>query len=360
MKAAVLHDVNQLLRVEDVQIDSPGPREVLIRTGASGVCHSDLHFVEGKYNVRMPVVLGHEAAGTVEAVGDQVSYVGPGDRVVTCLSIFCGHCDKCLTGRPALCARTDVVRPRGASPRLTYNGAPITQFSYIGAFAEQMLVHEHTLVKVGEDVPIEQLALLGCGVTTGLGAVFNTAQVQPGSTVAVIGCGGVGLNSVQGAALAGALRIIAIDTVEEKLEMAREFGATDVINSSDGDVVAKVRELTGNGVAYSFEAIGSKETAEQAFEILDTGGTATVIGMIPVGTKIELEGRSFLGERKIQGSGMGSNRFRIDIPQYIEFYRQGRLRLSELVSQQLPLERVNDAFESMKLGRVARSVITFD
>ena len=360
MKAAVLRDVNQPLHIEEVQIDIPGPREVLIRTGASGVCHSDLHFVEGKYKVRMPVVLGHEAAGTVEAVGDQVSYVKPGDRVVTCLSIFCGHCDKCLSGRPALCARTDVVRSREEPPRLTQAGASITQFSYIASFAEQMLVHEHTLVKVGEEVPIEQLALLGCGVTTGLGAVLNTAQVQPGSTVAVIGCGGVGLNSVQGAALAGALRIIAIDAVETKLSMAREFGATDVIDASGGDVVDKVRALTGSGVDYSFEAIGAKETAEQAFEMLDTGGTATVIGMIPVGTKIELDGRSFLGERRIQGSGMGSNRFRIDIPRYIEFYRQGRLRLSELVSQRLSLDQVNDAFEDMKQGHVARSVITFD
>lgn len=196
-------------------------------------------------------------------------------------------------------------------------------------------------------------------MTTGLGAVFNTARVEPGSTVAVIGCGGVGLNCIQGAALAGALRIIAIDTVETKLALAREFGATDVVDASGGGVVEKVWELTRGGVAYSFEVIGKKDTAEQAFEMLSPGGTATIIGMIPQGTKIELDGRSLLRERRVQGSAMGSNRFRIDMPRYIEFYLQGRLKLDQLVSQRLRLGQINDAFEDMKQGHVARSVITF-
>ena len=238
---------------------------------------------------------------------------------------------------------------------------PISQFFQISSYAEQMLVHEHAVVRVTDDVPVEQLALIGCGVTTGVGAVLNTARVEPGSTVAVIGCGGVGLNCIQGAVLAGALRIVAIDQVETKLAMAREFGATDVIDASDGGVVENVRNLTGGGVDYSFEVIGTKETAEQAFEMLGTGGTATIIGMIPDGTRIELEGGSFLrrGERKIQGSYMGSNRFRTDMPRYIEFYRQGRLKLDELVSQRLRLDQINKAFEDMKQGEVARSVITF-
>jgi len=360
MKAAVLDSVDGHLHVEDIEIDSPQPREVLIRTGASGVCHSDLHFAEGKYNVRMPVVLGHEASGVVEEVGSQVSYVKPGDRVVTCLSTFCGHCDKCLSGRPALCNRVGVVRAKGDPPRLSQGNNPITQFSFIASFAEKMLVHEHSLVKIGDDIPMVELALMGCGVITGLGAVFNTAKVKPGSTVAVIGCGGVGLNSVQGASLVGALRIIAIDNSETKLQMAREFGATDVINASLGGVVEKVKELTGRGVDYSFEAIGVKETAEQAFGMLDTGGVATIIGMIPIGTKIELEGSSFLGERRIQGSGMGSNRFRIDIPRYLGLYRQGRLRLSELISRQVSLSEINNAFTEIRKGLIARSVIVFD
>ena len=359
MKAAVLREVDRPLEVEEVQIDKPGPREVLVRTGATGVCHSDLHFIEGKYAITMPAILGHEASGTVEAVGSLVSYVQPGDRVILCLSVFCGHCEMCLSGRPVLCSRTDVVRTPVEPPRLSQDGTTLTQMALLGSFAEQMLVHEHSVVKVGDDLPFEQLALIGCGVTTGLGAALNTAKVEPGSTVAVIGCGGVGLNCIQGAVLAGALRIIAVDAVETKLSLAQEFGATDVVDASGGRVAEKIRDLTGGGVDYSFEAIGKKETAEDAFAMLRAGGTATIIGMIPQGTKIELDGSAFLREKKIQGSSMGSNRFRTDMPRYIEFYKQGRLKLDELVSQRMKLEQINDAFEDMKQGHVARSVITF-
>ena len=359
MKAAVLREVDRPLEVEEVQVDKPGPREVLVRTGATGVCHSDLHFVEGLYSTPMPIILGHEAAGTVEAVGDQVTYLRPGDRVITCLSVFCGHCEWCLSGRMVLCSRADVVRTPAEPPRLRQGDVRINQLANISSFAEQMLVHEHATVKVGDDMPMEQLALIGCGVTTGLGAALNTAKVEPGSTVAVIGCGGVGLNCIQGAVLAGALRIIAIDAVETKLTLAQEFGATDVVDASGGRVVEKIKDLTAGGVDYSFEAIGKKETAEQAFEMLRAGGTATIVGMIPEGTKIELDGPSFLRERKIQGSSMGSNHFRTDMPRYIEFYRQGRLKLDQLISQRLRLDQVNDAFEDMLQGNVARSVITF-
>ena len=359
MKAAVLREVNRPLEVEEVGIDKPGSMEVLVRTGASGVCHSDLHFVEGLYAMDMPAILGHEAAGTVEAVGDLVTYVKPGDRVILCLSVFCGHCERCLSGRPVLCSRLDVVRSPDDPPRLSQGDMPFTQMANLGSFAEQMLVHEHSVVKVNDDLPFEQLALIGCGVTTGLGAALNTAKVEPGSTVAVIGCGGVGLNIIQGAKLAGALRIIAIDAVETKLSMAMEFGATDVVDASGGDVDKKVRDLTDGGVDYSFEAIGKKETAEQSFAMLRAGGTATVVGMIPQGTKIELDGPSFLREKRIQGSSMGSNRFRTDMPRYIEFYKQGRLKLDELVTQRLNLNQVNEAFADMKEGHVARSVIKF-
>ena len=361
MQAAVLRAVNTPLEIEDVQVDAPGPREVLIRTRASGVCHSDLHFVEGKYSIQMPAVLGHEAAGTVESVGDQVTYLQPGDPVITCLSVFCGHCEYCLRGQPVLCTRTAVVRGPEQPPRLRQNGTALTQFAQLGAYAEQMLVHEHATVKVRDDIPFDRLALIGCGATTGLGAALNTAQVAPGSAVAVVGCGGVGLNCIQGAALAGALRIIAIDTIETKLTLARDFGATDVIDASGGEVVAKIRDLTDGGVDYSFEAIGLKETAEQCYEMLRPGGTATIIGMIPEGVKIEIDAGSFLRrERRLQGSSMGSNRFRTDMPRYLEFYRQGRLKLDELVSQRLPLSQINAAFSDMKNGNVARSVLIFD
>ena len=189
MRAAVLREVNRPLEIEELQVDSPGPREVLVRTGATGVCHSDLHFIEGTATHEMPVVLGHEAAGTVEAVGDQVSYVKPGDRVITCLSVFCGHCDWCVSGHPNLCDRTGVVRTPDEPPRLRQGDSRIHQFANISSFAEQMLVHEHAVAKITQDIPFEQLALIGCGLTTGVGAVLNTARVEPGSTVAVIGCG---------------------------------------------------------------------------------------------------------------------------------------------------------------------------
>lgn len=360
MKAAVLHEVNQPLQMEEIDVALPGPREVLVRTKASGVCHSDLHFVEGLYTTTMPVVLGHEAAGIVEAIGSQVNYVSPGDRVICCLSVFCGQCERCTTGRPVLCSRTGLVRGQDEAPRLSQGGASVTQFANLGAYAEMMLVHENSLVKIEQDIGFEQMALIGCGATTGLGAAMNTAKVEPGSTVAVIGCGGVGLNAIQGAKLAGALRIIAIDGVEDKLTLAREFGATDVIDASSGDVETKVKDLTKGGVDYSFEAIGKKETAEQSFSILRAGGAATIIGMIPQGVKIELDGASFLRERRIQGSSMGSNHFRVDMPRYVDFYLQGRLKLDELVSRRLTLEDVNEAFKYMKEGSVARSVMMFD
>ena len=359
MKAAVLREVDRPLEVEEVDIADPGPREVIVRTGASGVCHSDLHYVEGLYAGRMPMVLGHEAAGTIEAVGELVDYVQPGDRVICCLSVFCGHCERCTEGRTVLCSRVGLTRGPGDTPRLSVGGTPVTQMANLASFAERMLVHENSVVKVDYDIPFEQLALIGCGATTGLGAALNTAAVRPGSAVAVIGCGGVGLNAVQGAVLAGALRVIAIDAVETKLTLAREFGATDVIDASSGDVVERIRDLTNGGVDYSFEAIGKKETAEQAFDMLRPGGTATVIGMIPQGTKIELDGPSFLREKRIQGSSMGSNHFRTDMPRYVEFYRQGRLKLDELVTQRISLEQVNKGFADMKEGSVARSVIVF-
>src|SRR3954451_14363674 len=359
MKAAVLRTIPGDLEVEDIQIDKPGPHEVLLRTAAAGVCHSDLHFVEGKYIYPTPCVLGHESAGVIEAVGDLVTYVQPGDHVITCLSVFCGHCAYCLSGHQSLCDRIGVGRDPGGPQRLSQDGAPVFQFLNMSSFAEQMLVHEHGLVKVTKDMPLDRAALIGCGVTTGLGAMFRTARVEPGETVAVIGCGGIGLNCVQGAAIAGAGRVIAVDRIESKLKMAEQFGATDLVDASQGDPVAQVKELTGGGVHHAFEAIGLKQTAEQAFQMLKRGGTATLIGMIPVGTAIELHGPDFLNEKKVQGSNMGSNRFRIDMPRYVDMYLAGKLKLDELVSARIGLEDINDAFENLRAGELARSVVIF-
>lgn len=359
MKAAVLRQIPGQLQIEDVQLDKPGPREVLMRTVAAGLCHSDLHFMEGKYPYPTPCVLGHESAGVVEAVGDLVTYVQPGDHVITCLSVFCGHCEDCLTGHPSLCQNRETSRAFDAPPRIAQNGSVMHQFLNLSSFAEQMLVHEHAIVKIRDDMPLDRAALIGCGVTTGLGAVMNTARIEPGSTVAVIGCGGVGLAAVQGARIAGAARIIAVDMVATKLDLARELGATDAVNAADGDPVQQVLQMTG-GVHYSFEAIGLKQAAEQAFNMLRRGGTATVIGMIPVGQNVELPGTAFLQEKRIQGSTMGSNRFRVDMPRYIELYLQGRLRLDEMVSKRITLDEINAGFEDMKAGTVARSVILFE
>jgi S-(hydroxymethyl)glutathione dehydrogenase / alcohol dehydrogenase len=360
MKAAVLHEVNKPLVIEQVEHGSPGPREVLIRTVAAGICHSDLHFYNGSYPIAPPSVLGHESAGIVEAVGKDVRYVKPGDHVITCLSAFCGHCEHCLTGHMSRCQSPETQREKGEEPRLTYRGNPMRQFLNLSSFAEYMLVHEHTIAKIREDMPLDRAALIGCAVTTGIGAVIHTAKVEPGTSVAVIGCGGIGLSTINGAAIAGAGRIVAVDMVPSKLELARKFGATDVVNASEGDPVAQVMELTGGGVHYAFEAIGLKTTAEQAFRMLRRGGTATVIGMIPPGQMVQLHGVEFLSEKKIQGSLMGSNRFRVDMPRFVEFYLQGRLHLDEMISRRLQLEQINEGFEALASGEVARSVIVFD
>jgi S-(hydroxymethyl)glutathione dehydrogenase/alcohol dehydrogenase len=361
VKAAVFHGANQPLTIEQIDIDKPQANEIVVKTMASGVCHSDLHFIDGLYPMRPPSVLGHETAGIVEEVGDAVTYVKPGDHVIACLSIFCGRCDNCLSGKTHLCQdRAATMRGRSDPPRLSWKGEAVGQMANLASFAEKMLLHENAVVKIPNDYPFDRAALIGCGVTTGVGAALNTAKVEPGSSVAVFGCGGVGLSVIQGARIAGARMIIAVDTIESKLATARELGATHVVDASGGDPVAKIQEMTGGGVDYSFEAIGNAKVAEQCFDALCAGGTATVIGMIPVGQKVELTGSVFLREKKIQGSSMGSNRFRVDMPKYIEFNLQGRLKLDEMISRRLKLEEVNEAFRAMKAGEVARSVIMFD
>jgi S-(hydroxymethyl)glutathione dehydrogenase/alcohol dehydrogenase len=360
MKAAVLHAANQPLTIEEVALTKPGPRDVLLRTAFAGLCHSDLHFIEGLYPHPTPCVLGHESAGVVEAVGEGVTYVKPGDHVITCLSVFCGTCPQCVTGHPNLCENTEVKLPPGVSRRLSWKGGELmNQFLNLSSFGEQMLVHENSMVKIDPDIPLDRAALVGCGVMTGVGAVFNAAKVEPGATVAVIGCGGVGLSAVNGAALAGAERIIAIDTVASKLEVARELGATDTLNASNADPVKAVRDMTGGGVHYSFEALGTKSTAEQAFGMLRPGGTATIIGMVPLGVKIELHGYDFLRDRKLQGTSMGGNRFRVDMPRLLSLWRQGRLKLDHLISGKIKLEQINAGFAALKSGAPVRQLIDF-
>ena len=366
MKAAVMREANAPLSIEDVEISKPGPREVLVRLKAVGVCHSDVHFWDGNFPVEMPVILGHESAGVVEQVGSMVSAVKPGDHVISILSPFCGSCEYCMTGHMSVCHTVNgeqFQRPSAEPSRLTIGGEPVGQFLNLSSFAEQILVHENALCAIDKDMPLDRACLIGCAVITGVGSVFHSAKVEPGSSVAVVGCGGVGLAAINGAAIAGAARIIAIDLSDEKLQLATRFGATDTINPSKVDAVETVKELTRGGVHYAFECVGSKQTAELAYHTLRPRGLATVIGMITPGVNIEVPGIELLvTEKRLQGSIMGSNRFRLDFPRLVELYRQGRLHLDDLVSNRIGLDGITDAMKSLKenKGTVARQVVVFE
>jgi S-(hydroxymethyl)glutathione dehydrogenase/alcohol dehydrogenase len=361
--AAVFRKVQAPLTIEPVEVDKPWGREVLVRTVATGVCHSDLHVVDGigRFPLDRPIVLGHEGAGVVEAVGAEVTTVKPGDHVVACLSGFCGSCPQCLSGHPNLCTGGIVTRPESAAPRLSQNGAPFRQFIGISSYAEKMLLHENSIVKIDPDLPLDQAALVGCGVLTGVGAALRSSGMQAGQTVAVFGCGGVGLSIVQGARIGGARQIIAIDQFGNKRQMAMRVGATHFINSSDDDPVKRVRELTGGlGVDHAFEAVGNAKLVRQAIESLAIRGTATIVGVLPPDAMIEFPWMAIRPECKVQTSRMGSNRFRTDIPTYLEFFRQGRLDLDAMVTKRGRLSDINEAFRAMKAGEVARTVLTFD
>tara|TARA_B100001939_G_scaffold29686_1_gene23463 strand:- start:4793 stop:5923 length:1131 start_codon:yes stop_codon:yes gene_type:complete len=365
MRAAILRDDSGTLNIEDVTIDKPDRNEVLIKTVASGLCHSDLHFIDGSWSflAMYPMLLGHEAAGVVQAIGEDVVGIQAGDHVITCLSMFCGYCERCLTGHSYICSERQQVQARqpGNQPRIIDNdGAEVNQFTGIGSFGEEMLVHQNGVVKISNDMPLDRAALIGCGVTTGVGAVFRSAEVKPGSTVAVVGCGGVGISTIQGAHLAGARQIIAVDLEQQKLDWATQLGATHTVNPNDGDPVAQVLELTSGGVDYSFEAIGLKQTAEQAYGMIRAGGLATIMGMIPPGVNLEIDGADlFLSAKRLQGSIMGSNNFKVDMPHLCDLYLGGRLKLDEMVSRTITLDEINDGFTAMKNGEVVRAVIDF-
>ncbi len=362
MKAAVLESQPGDLVVADISIDKPGPDEVVLQTAACGLCHSDLHAIDGHLPIPVPAVLGHEAAGIVQAVGADVTELASGDRVVACLSAFCGACRECTAGRTWLCeVRHGLNRGPDEASRLSRDGVGLNQLAGLGGFAEELLVHRNSVVKVPDELPLDRGALLGCAVVTGIGSVFNGAKVAPGSTVAVIGTGGIGLNIVQGAVLAGAERVIAVDLHAEKLELATTFGATDVINASDVDPVEAVIELTSGGVDYSFEAIGLPQTAGQAFQMIRPGRTAYLVGLPAAGATIELPGTQMLMQaRGLQGLFMGSNRFKEDIPMLANLYLQGRLKLDELIAGRIGLADVNDGYQRMREGTEARSVVTFE
>lgn len=357
-----MHEVGAGLVIEDVVIDDPRPNEVAIDVVASGLCHSDLKFIEGAFPIEMPALLGHEAAGIVTAVGDEVSGLAPGDHVVTTLSVSCSQCVLCIKGSSHLCVDKQATRRSDdQTPRLTVSGVPVAQGFDLGAFAPQMLVHESAVVAIDPAIQLDVAALLGCGVATGLGAVFNTARVAAGDSVAVLGCGGVGLAAIQGARIAGADPIIAIDAVPEKLVLAQRLGATDVVDVSAVDAVrAVVTRAGGVGVDHAIEAVGSVGTVEQAFAMLRPGGTATVVGLMATGSVISVPSDVLFFERKLQASVMGSNDFAVDTPRYVQMYLDGELLLDEMVSGRISLVDINHGFDEMRSGVATRNVILFE
>ncbi|MCV9994255.1 Zn-dependent alcohol dehydrogenase [Paeniglutamicibacter sp. ZC-3] len=361
MKAAVVSEVKGAFEVLEIAIDNPAPQEVLIDVRASGLCHSDLHVASNDVGFPMPAVLGHEISGVVAALGSAVTGLAVGDHVVTSPVHSCGACSSCRAGRPYQCrVPSHTNRAPGTAPRLSLDGRALTQFIGVGGFAEQVLVHQNTVVPVPREIPFDKAALLGCGVVTGAGAAINTARIRPGDTVVVIGAGGVGLNVIQGARLAGASRIIAVDLQPAKLELATVFGATDVINGGDSDAVAEVLRLTGGGVTHAFEVIGLKRTTEQAVAMLEVGGTAYLIGVHQPGSTIDITPfGDLMGKQKgIRGVAMGSSNIAIDIPMYANLYLQGRFKLDELVSSHIGLDGIEQGYQSLRSGAVARSVIT--
>ncbi len=361
MKAAVLNEAGKPLIIEQVQIDKPGPHEVLIRTAACGLCHSDLHFIDGAYPHPMPCIAGHEAAGIVEAVGSEVRTVKVGDAVVTCLSAFCGHCEYCVTGRMALCMGGDTRRAAGAPARITRpDGSLVNQMLNLSAFAEMMLIHEHACVAINPEMPLDRAAIIGCAVTTGAGTIFNVCKVTPGETVAVIGCGGVGLATINAAKIAGAGRIIAADPIAEKRALAIKLGATDVIDATADGAAASIVEMTKGGVDHAIEAVGRPASAQLAVSILRRGGTATILGMMPLGEKVGLSAMDLLQSKKLQGALMGGNHFPVDIPRLVDFYMRGLLDLDTIIAERITLDAINTGFDAMRRGDAARSVIVFD
>jgi S-(hydroxymethyl)glutathione dehydrogenase/alcohol dehydrogenase len=362
VRAAIMVGAGEPLQhVDDLELDTPRGREVLVDVHASGICHSDVGASGLLPDAMMPLVLGHEVAGIVRAVGPQVQSLQPGDHVVGCEISHCGHCAECVSGRSYRCIRTaETERAEGEPTRASWRGQAVTAFSHLGGFAAQVLVHENNLVRVPAELPFDVAAILGCAVVTGAGAAINSAQVRVGDTAAVIGCGGVGLSVVQGAALAGARRVIAIDIQPAKLELARRFGATDVVDARSADAVEAVRSLTGDGVDHAFEVAGLSKTARQALEMARPTGAAYLIGVPDPAESLTLRlfDEVMMPKKSLRMVYMGSSNFQHDIPLYADLYLQGRFNLDDLIGDRIDIGDLDSGFENVLSGRVARTVIT--
>jgi len=361
-RAAICRELNKPVVVEEISVEPPKAGEVTVKLAACGVCHSDLSATNGTLAMPQPLVLGHEAAGEVVEVGRDVSSLAVGDHVVSSFIYMCGECRFCVAGRPVLCieqGKAVTTLPDGTVRTRDARGQPLNVFSGCGVMAEYATLHKDNVVKIDPKIPLDRAALVGCAVTTGVGAVFNTARVAPGSSVAVFGCGGVGLNVIQGARIAGAERIIAIDTLEAKLDMARQFGATDVLLSKE-DPVKPLKKLTGGGPDYAFECVGNGELAAAAYRAIRRGGMAVVVGVAKPGDSTAVRTMTLPFEEKtLTGSYFGSCVPRTDFPRMLNLYLGGKLMLDELITRRYPVEAAPQAFADLESGRNARGVIVF-
>lgn len=359
MKAAVCRRFGEPLIIEEIEMAPPGPGEISVKMSACAICHSDIMYIDGAWGGALPAVYGHEAAGLVEAVGEGVNTVSVGDHVVVTLIRSCGHCHYCSQGHSVACDTQFNLDEK--SPLRSSNGEVITHGLRTGAFAEHVVVHSSQAVAISPDIPLISASLLACGVITGFGAVTNTANISAGSSVVVIGTGGVGLNSVQGAAISGAATIIAIDISDSKLEVARAFGATHTINVSSANVPGQVRALTnGRGADYVFVTVGAKSAIDSSYELMGRTGSVVLVGMPATGVMSQFDPGTVAAEsQRILGSKMGSSRVPVDVPYLADLYLQGRLKLDELISGTYPLEDINEAIASVKSGDALRNVIVF-
>jgi S-(hydroxymethyl)glutathione dehydrogenase/alcohol dehydrogenase len=362
MKAAVLYELKTPLRVEEVDLEPPKAHEVRVKIAANGVCHSDYSLIHGVIRSSLPVVPGHEGAGIVDEVGPGVTLVGPGDHVVLSFAPYCGRCYYCALGRPVLCENMRLIMGKGTlldgTCRLKKNGQDVFHMAGLSSFAQYAVVPEPACVRIPKSVPLDRACLVGCAVMTGVGAAINTARVEPGASAVVIGCGGVGLNVIQGCVLAGASTIVGVDLLDRKLDYARQFGASHTLNPGRDDVVKSVRRLTdGRGADYGFEVIGLGKAIEQAYAATRPGGTTVVVGAAAREESVTIPAWTFMGEKLIKGSVYGSTRPHIDIPRLIDLYTKKKLKLDELVTRQYALDEVNEAMVALEKGEVARSVV---
>jgi S-(hydroxymethyl)glutathione dehydrogenase/alcohol dehydrogenase len=367
MRAAVLYEAKQPMVVEDLTFDDAlRPGEVAVRIAATGICHSDYHVIDGSWHGRgfpKPVVLGHEASAIVEDIGPGVTRVKPGDHVILSFVPTCGRCRACVRGEAHLCHGMphDPGTLWDGSRRLRKGDLTINQFGNMSSFGERSTVHESQAVPIRPDMPLDRAALIGCAVMTGVGAVLNTAKIEPGSTMAVFAAGGVGLNVVLGGTLANASKIIAVDLLDNKLEYARTVGATHTINSTRDDPVAAIRELTdGLGVDYAFDAIGLPRVSRQAYDVTRNGGTTVVVGMAPTGAEIPIPATIAGASKTVKGCFYGSTRPSLDFPRLVDFYMQGQLKLDQIISKRYRLDEINETFDALARGDNARGVVVLE